>query len=152
MDECYLIDTVQARLVFGLDVHRPLFPWPFRKYVWVRLVIVWNERLASARYHEPPEAFQRTCCLQLGHGSSRHQTLRRLQTGQNQPINHTLESGKPSSPFLLPRSQPGRPPIIIFRKGANEPHWRYSSAFPQTSWKDSSRPPSPNTETCTEAS
>src|SRR5437867_5189455 len=54
--------------------------------------------------------------------------------------------------FYYLEVNPVVPLIIIFRKGANEPHWRYSSAFPQTSWKDSSRPPSPNTETCTEAS
>src|SRR6266700_3405764 len=103
LDECYLVDTVQARLVFGLNIHGSLLVWSFWEYVRVRLVIVGNERFASARFHEPPEAFQRTCCLQLGHGSNRHQTLRRLETRQNHPINHAPESGYPSSPFLLLR-------------------------------------------------
>src|SRR5262249_1375067 len=84
--------------------------WSLWEYVRVRLVIAGNERLASARYHEPPEAFQRTCRLQLGHGSNRHQTLRKVQTGQNEPINHALDLARPSSPFLLPRSQLNRRP------------------------------------------
>src|SRR6266700_1801729 len=110
LDECYLVDTVQARLVFGLNIHGSLLAWSFREYVRVRLVIVGNERLASARYHEPPEAFQRTCCLQLGHGSKRHQTLRRLETRQTSLLTILLNQVGQVHLFYYLEVNPSRPP------------------------------------------